>query len=120
MLLRLWVPLTHWLVARNWNFASCGLAFTAFRAANSTGVSPPFRGPRAVWAVVVVDIWSSSPLGTCRRCDSHAVRADRPGVWKLGRPPSPFLPHVWRAVQARGRTASDAGSRTQLLPGGTS
>src|SRR5688572_27108279 len=43
MVERLWVPLTQRLVARNWNLAMSGLAFTASRVANSVAVSTPLR-----------------------------------------------------------------------------
>jgi hypothetical protein len=49
---RLWVPLTHRFVARNWNLASCGLARTASSVANSVGVSTPLSGGRAMAAVM--------------------------------------------------------------------
>jgi len=37
MVLRLGVPLTHSLRARNWNFAACGASFTALSVAADTG-----------------------------------------------------------------------------------
>ena len=40
---RLWVPLTHWLVARNWNLAICGLSFTALSVWNRVLTSTPLR-----------------------------------------------------------------------------
>jgi hypothetical protein len=38
------VPRCQRFVARNWNFASSGCAFTAPMVANSLGVSTPLRG----------------------------------------------------------------------------
>src|SRR5262245_40635766 len=61
MLLRLWVPLTHRLVARNWNFASSGLALTASSVANRVGVSTPLRGGRVLLVAVVMVISSHPP-----------------------------------------------------------
>src|SRR4051794_37451151 len=43
MMLRLWVPLSHWLLARNWNWAASGAALTASRVANRAAVSTPLR-----------------------------------------------------------------------------
>jgi hypothetical protein len=38
------VPLTHRLVARNWNLASSGVALTTPSVAKSVGVSTPLSG----------------------------------------------------------------------------
>src|SRR5215475_13136705 len=54
MLLRLCVPCSHWLVARNWNFASSGLALTASSVANRVGVSTPLSGGRILLVAVVI------------------------------------------------------------------
>src|SRR4029453_16907112 len=54
MVERLWVPLIHSLVARNWNWAICGAPFTAFRVANSVGVSTPLRGGFCMVTVMAV------------------------------------------------------------------
>src|SRR4029453_7655444 len=62
MVLRLWVPLIHSLVARNWNLASPGLALTASSVANTVGVSTPLSGGRILLLVVVIAI---SPI-RCR------------------------------------------------------
>src|SRR3954454_2518567 len=43
MVLRLWVPLSHSLLARNWNRAASGAALTASRVANRAVVSTPLR-----------------------------------------------------------------------------
>src|SRR5499426_3145366 len=43
MVERLWVPLSHWLCARNWNLAASGAALTASRVANRVAVSTPLR-----------------------------------------------------------------------------
>src|SRR5262245_40465455 len=43
MVVRLWVPLIHRLVARNWNLAISGLPLTASRVANSVAVSTPLN-----------------------------------------------------------------------------
>ena len=43
MVERLWVPLTQWLVARNWNWAMSGLALTASSVAINVAVSKPLR-----------------------------------------------------------------------------
>src|SRR5215510_9579614 len=39
----LWVPLSHWLCARNWNLAASGAGLTAFKVANRAAVSTPLR-----------------------------------------------------------------------------
>src|SRR5438034_5143242 len=54
MVLRLCVPLIHRLVARNWNFASSGLALTASSVANRVGVSTPLSAGRGLVVVVIV------------------------------------------------------------------
>jgi hypothetical protein len=41
MVVRLWVPLTHWLWARNWKAAASGTSLTASRVANRVAVSTP-------------------------------------------------------------------------------
>src|SRR5512132_103230 len=43
MVPRLWVPLTHWLWARNWKLAASGACLTASRGANRAAVSTPLR-----------------------------------------------------------------------------
>src|SRR6266566_4482978 len=43
MVPRLWVPLSHWLWARNWNWAASGAALTASRVAKRVAVSTPLR-----------------------------------------------------------------------------
>src|SRR6476646_8721764 len=54
MVLRLWVPLSHWLLARNWNCAASGAALTASRVANRVVVSTPLRVDSLTVAVMVV------------------------------------------------------------------
>src|SRR5215471_18580415 len=60
MVVRLWVPLTHWLRARNWNLAASGACFTASRVANRVAVSTPLRmeslASAAVMSVVVIAV----------------------------------------------------------------
>src|SRR5260370_30558378 len=53
MVVRLWVPLTHWLWARNWNFAAAGACLTASREAKRAAVSTPLRIGSLVSAAVV-------------------------------------------------------------------
>src|SRR5262245_14140829 len=43
MVVRLWVPITQRLVARNWNFASSGLPRTASMVPKRFGTSTPLR-----------------------------------------------------------------------------
>src|SRR6266545_3268071 len=52
MVPRLWVPLTHWLWARNWNLAASGACLTASRVANRVAVSTPLRIESSTSAVV--------------------------------------------------------------------
>src|SRR6266542_2618675 len=54
MVLRLWVPLSHWLRARNWNRAASGAALTASRVAKRVAVSTPLRAD--TFAVVVISV----------------------------------------------------------------
>src|SRR4051794_20109380 len=56
MVLRVWVPLSHRLWARNWNRAASGAALTASRVANRVAVSTPLR----VGSVTVLVMWVSS------------------------------------------------------------
>ncbi len=51
---RLWVPMTHSLWARNWNFAASGAAFTASSVANRVAVSTPLRVDSLTVAVMAV------------------------------------------------------------------
>jgi hypothetical protein len=53
---RLWVPLTHWLWAQNWNRAAPGACFTASRVANSLAVSTPLRIESWTSAAVEVSV----------------------------------------------------------------
>src|SRR4051812_49542354 len=48
MVLRLWVPLSHRLLARNWNRAASGAVLTASRVANRAAVSTPLRADVSV------------------------------------------------------------------------
>src|SRR5262245_39549972 len=48
------VPLTHLLVARNWNLAMSGLPLTASRVAKRVAVSTPLRTGFSVTVMVVV------------------------------------------------------------------
>src|SRR4051794_34208870 len=54
MVLTLWVPDTQVLLARNWNSASPGSAFTAFSVAKSALVSTPLRMGRSVVVLVLM------------------------------------------------------------------
>src|SRR4029450_8384312 len=54
MVPRLWVPLTHWLWARNWKLAASGACLTASRVANRVAVSTPLRIESLTSAVVSV------------------------------------------------------------------
>src|SRR6266545_4714061 len=54
MVLRLWVPLIHWLWARNWKLAASGACLTASRVAKRVAVSTPLRMESLTWAVVSV------------------------------------------------------------------
>src|SRR5215207_4112553 len=54
MVPRLWVPLTHWLWARNWKPAAWGVCLTASRVANRVAVSTPLRIGSWTSAVVAV------------------------------------------------------------------
>src|SRR5206468_3978184 len=52
MVPRLWVPLIHSLLARNWNWAACGAALTASRVAKRVAVSTPLRVDRTTGVVM--------------------------------------------------------------------
>src|SRR6266508_233322 len=54
MVLRLWVPLIHWLWARNWKLAAWGACLTASRVANRVAVSTPLRIESSIWVVVIL------------------------------------------------------------------
>src|SRR6266545_6106596 len=56
MVLRLWVPLSHWLWARNWNRAASGASLTASRTANSVAVSTPLRTD-SLMVVISFSFW---------------------------------------------------------------
>jgi hypothetical protein len=112
MVVRLWVPLTHWLRARNWNLAASGACLTASRVANRVAVSTPLRIESLAWAVVsVVVIFvclleRGLPVVAVLRCDQFVGSARWP----------PFLVAVvGQAVAGRrspgiGRAASAAAS----------
>src|SRR5918997_2690998 len=68
MVLRLWVPLTHRLLARNRNAAISGWALTASSVANSVGTSTPLRAGRcAVVVIIWLLVWSEARVGLPRR-----------------------------------------------------
>src|SRR5512132_2829032 len=102
MVPRLWVPLTHWLWARNWNRAASGACFTASRVAKRVTVSTPLRieSSTSVVSLVVMLVrllgggvptaggpgqvlestrWPPSVLGSVRSDGrEHALAWDRP------------------------------------------
>src|SRR4029453_12097393 len=88
MVPRLWVPLTHWLWARNWNLAASGACLTASRVAKRVAVSTPLRIESSTLAVVSVVVIVARLLGGASTGDG----------WRCG---DQFL-----------------GSRRCLLPGG--
>src|SRR3712207_1924326 len=100
MVLRLCVPLIHWLLARNWNLAASGWALTASRVANSVGTSTPLRGWRfsAVMVVIAV-LLVMSPRPGRPRGDEEATSAvfhssssgGKPGKVRGRPPPEGFL-----------------------------
>jgi hypothetical protein len=63
MVVRLCVPLTHVLCARNWKSASSGWARTASSVANSVGTSTPLRGTRVRAVVLVMVVLLLVPAG---------------------------------------------------------
>src|SRR5215471_17295301 len=72
MVLRLCVPLSHSLSARNWNFAACGAALTASRVANRVAVSTPLRADSVTVPV----------MGFLLGC---GAARDGAGLWDAGR-----------------------------------
>src|SRR5215510_2578007 len=57
MVLRLWVPVSHWLLARNWKAAASGAALTASRVAKRVAVSTPLRVDGVTVVVMVLLLW---------------------------------------------------------------
>ena len=76
-MLWLFVPLIQRLVARNWNFASSGLARTASSVANSVGVSTPLSAGRVLAVVMVISSWFA--------LRPTAVAWRMTGSWRRGR-----------------------------------
>src|SRR6476646_3503914 len=62
MVLRLWVPRSHWLWARNWNRAAAGAALTASRVANRVAVSTPLRFDALIVLVISVLLLGGVPF----------------------------------------------------------
>src|SRR5215467_8829324 len=88
MVVRLRVPLTHWLRARNWNRAAAGACLTASRVANKVAVSTPLRIGSPVWAAVisVVVIVVSPQFSGCRgRAEVWSADGMRPAAFPPGR-----------------------------------
>src|SRR5829696_3180566 len=90
MLPRLWVPLIHWLWARNWNWAAAGAALTASRVANRVAVSTPLRVEVSVLVMVV------SPSGAALRAQRWVGKSDGLGAGGLE------LARYWAAGQVGG------------------
>src|SRR6266550_1424379 len=109
MVLRLWVPLSHWLWARNWNRAASGAALTASRVANRVAVSTPLRFDALIVLVIKVLLLGGVPLW-------------RGGVmrWRAGArrrvPAVAGSPIRWPRRRGRGR-ASSAARRTAQVAG---
>src|SRR6266542_5309530 len=69
MVLRLWVPLSHWLRARNWNRAASGAALTASRVAKRVAVSTPLRADSLTVLVISVLLLVCAAAGrSCGLC----------------------------------------------------
>src|SRR5262245_17101488 len=86
MVVRLWVPITQRLVARNWNFASSGLPRTASIVPKRFGMSTPLRLGDSV--VVTVGSFVDGPVACDPGPDAGRSRMrDR-------KPPS--LEKTWR------------------------
>src|SRR5262245_37342240 len=104
MVPRLWVPLTHWLWARNWNLAASGACLTASRVANRVAVSTPLRIESSTWAAVsVVVILVCLLAEVCLLV--AGILAVPPTGWRAWEC-SVFDPHV---VVVRGGGAASAG-----------
>src|SRR5262249_27241722 len=80
IVLRLCVPSSHSLAARNWNLAACGAALTAFRGANRVAVSTPLRVVGATFVVTdgsFLRVWIS---GTDELVGAECGRLGRSGI----------------------------------------
>ena len=99
MVPRLWVPLTHWLWARNWNLAASGACLTASRVAR-VAVSTPLRIESSTLAVVSVVVIVARLLGGASMGDGWRCGGSVPGIQAA--PPS------WRRRPIR---RSRAGAR---------
>src|SRR6266542_3959702 len=99
MVLRLWVPLIHWLWARNWKLAASGACLTASRVANRVAVSTPLRAVMSVvvmlvrllwevgWLVVAAALWPPLRVGGAASGGrEQALGWDRPGGQRRGLP----------------------------------
>src|SRR4051794_14363805 len=101
MVERLWVPATHELRARNWNFPVVVCALTASRVAKSVETSTPLRerGPVLVSVLVMVS--------SCARLVA-VVRLTR----TLGIRPSRRLPRAFPGLGSAGSTGAPAHEST--------
>src|SRR4029450_13195538 len=110
MVPRLWVPLTDWLWARNWNLAASGACLTASRVAKRVAVSTPFRIESSTLAVVSVVV-----MMACLPGDALAPVAVLGGWWGCGAgsvpgPGNGLLPVG--GVRSGGREQTLAGDRS--------
>ncbi|MER8504880.1 hypothetical protein [Mesorhizobium sp. M1142] len=62
IVLLLWVPAIHRLLARNWNLASSGWPATALMVARRVGVSTPFLGSRGAF---FMEAFSMTIVSSC-------------------------------------------------------
>src|SRR5215472_4106946 len=95
MVERLWVPLTHVFVARNWNLAMSGSPFTASSVANRVAVSTPLRIGLSV--VVITLLLIGGCVGTTDSCP-YEIRGGRPAA-------HPWSPRICRHRAGHGRAA---------------
>ena len=118
IVLRLWVPVTHRCVARNWNARRFGLRPDGVEVANRVAVSTPLRTAGSVMVMVDCSLVGWLDSGRRRRVGAGGrVRSAAPGVQATaatGRAVGTWAPRSGRRDHHGGQRGRSARKRARL------